>query len=167
MTRTLILTRHAKSSWNNPQLDDFDRPLNGRGRSSATKIGVWLNKNDYTPQEVLVSGARRTVETWGHMAPKMPADITMRSDPALYHAGPETILSTLRAAHEPTVMLICHNPGIAEFASRIVSKASDHIRFDDYPTCATTVIRFGIENWNDAAWGSGDVVDFVIPREIA
>ena len=59
----LILTRHAKSAWDDPLLSDFDRTLNARGRDAARRVGAWLNANGHLPQEVILSGAARTVET--------------------------------------------------------------------------------------------------------
>ncbi len=166
MALTLILTRHAKSAWDDPTLDDFDRTLNGRGRKSARAIGEWLAKEGYLPDEVLVSGARRTVETWERMAKTLPDTTTMKSAPALYHGSADMILNVIRTQSAPTLMVICHNPGIAEFAERIVSRAPDHPRFFDYPTAATTVISFDVSNWRDVGWSSGTVLDFVVPREL-
>ncbi|MEL7027422.1 MAG: histidine phosphatase family protein, partial [Pseudomonadota bacterium] len=71
--------------------DDFDRPLNGRGRNSAPAIGKWLLDHGIVPDEVIVSGARRTVETWSRMAGHFPPTATMQSNPALYHASADTM----------------------------------------------------------------------------
>lgn len=166
MSLTLILTRHAKSSWSGPALEDFDRPLNARGQRSAPAIGAWLAERGLVPGEVIVSGARRTVDTWAAMAPLLSGAGPMRSSPALFHASAPTILGVLRAAHAPVTMLIGHNPGIAEFAAHVVQAAPDHPRFADYPTGATTVIRFGASDWADLAWRSGHVADFMVPREL-
>ena len=166
MALTLILTRHAKSAWDDPTLDDFDRTLNGRGRKSALAIGEWLAKKGYLPDEVIVSGARRTVETWERMAKILPDTTTMKSAPALYHGSSDMILNVIRTQSAPTLMVICHNPGIADFAERIVSRAPDHPRFFDYPTAATAVISFEVSNWRDVRWSSGTVLDFVVPREL-
>ncbi len=166
MTLTLILTRHAKSSWDDPLLDDFERPLNGRGRRSASSIARWLVGKGHLPDKVVVSGARRTVETWENMAPVMPETATMESTPALYHAGSDVIFGVARSQSARSMMVICHNPGIASFARQIVSTAPAHPDFSRYPTCATAVMEFQADNWNDLAWGSGEVVDFVVPREL-
>lgn len=166
MALTLILTRHAKSAWNNAAVDDFDRPLNQRGRVSAPVLADWLVAKGYLPDIVLVSGARRTVETWQRMAPAMPETATMESTPALYHADPKIILGVLKAQTTPTVALIAHNPGIAEFARRIVSATPDHPKFAQYPTAATTVIRFDQPKWADIDWGQGQVLDFIVPRDL-
>lgn len=166
MSLTLILMRHAKSSWNDETLDDFDRPLNGRGRRSAVAIGEWLRAEEWLPEEVIVSSAARTVETWHRMAPDMPATTVMRSEPVLYHASAQTMLDVLRNAGRPMVMMIGHNPGLAEFANRLARTPFDHSRFADQPTAATSIYKFDVPKWKDAAWGSGDVLDFVIPREL-
>ena len=166
MTLTLVLTRHAKSSWSDPALDDFDRPLNGRGRRSATAIGQWLAESGYGPAEVVLSGARRTVDTWSGVAPELPDKAAMRSDPALYHGNANSILAVTRSLSVPSAMIICHNPGIADFAQRIVDAPYAHARYGDFPTCATAIIRFEKANWRDVEWGDGKVTEFVIPREL-
>ncbi|WP_170764995.1 SixA phosphatase family protein [Ruegeria lacuscaerulensis] len=163
MTRTLILTRHAKSSWGSPALSDHDRPLNKRGRKSAPAIATWLRGNGWLPDEVLSSSSARTRETWDRMG--LQAD-KVSFHRTLYHASAEGMLTELSEATEQTVLMLGHNPGIATFANRLVRKAPDHVRFYDYPTCATTVIRFEIDDWADIQWHSGDVQGFVIPREL-
>ena len=166
MPKTLILIRHAKSAWNNPGLDDFDRPLNARGRASASAIGEWLFQNDRIPQKILTSGARRTVETWERMSGVFPNIPQAENLPSLYLAAASTIFSILRKQDADSVMVICHNPGIADFAARVVSKPPNDNRFHRYPTAATTVINFDLLDWDDLAWSSGTVVDFAVPRDL-
>lgn len=166
MTLTLILTRHAKSSWDDPTLDDFDRSLNHRGRKSAPLIGRWLVERGYVPEVVVASGARRTVETWEGMASTMPEGTVLDRNTALFHAGAGTILGVLREQAAAKVMLIGHNPGFAEFASRIAVQPPKHDRFNDYPTAATAVIEFEGESWARLRWGSGRILDFVVPRDL-
>ncbi len=163
MTRTLILTRHAKSSWDDPTLGDHDRPLTKRGRKSAAAVGAWLREHGWLPDEVQSSTSARTRETWERMG--LQADkITFQRD--LYHAGARAMLTQLRQATGQTVLMLGHNPGIADFAERLVRQAPDHERFFDYPTCATTVIRFDIADWMGLEWRSGEVQGFVIPRAL-
>ena len=166
MPLTLILTRHAKSAWDNPALDDFERPLNGRGRSSAQKLGQWLSASGHLPDTVLVSGARRTVETWSRMASFLPATATMESVPALYLASADIIMNVLRTRKSPVIMLIAHNPGIGDLAGRIVTETPSHEKFAKYPAGATLVVRFDTESWADIGWGTGEVAEFVVPREL-
>ncbi|MCA0930645.1 SixA phosphatase family protein [Ruegeria profundi] len=163
MTRMLILTRHAKSSWGDLSLDDHDRPLNKRGRKSAPAIAAWLRANNWLPDEVLSSTSARTHETWDLM--KLRAE-KVSFHRTLYHADPEDILHELSGATGKTVLLLGHNPGIGAFANRIVRQKPDHPRFLDYPTCATTVIRFDTTDWAKVRWKSGAVQGFVIPREL-
>ena len=163
MSLTLILTRHAKSSWGNPLSGDHERPLNKRGRNAAPVIAAWLRTNGWLPDEVISSTATRTRETWDRMGLSADKICFHRS---LYLAEPEDMLIELSGATESKVMMLGHNPGIAEFASRLIRTAPDHDRFHDYPTCSTTVIRFGISDWADIDWHSGDVLGFTTPREL-
>lgn len=166
MTLTLILTRHAKSSWDDPTLDDFDRSLNRRGRKSAPLIGRWLVERGYVPEVVVTSGARRTAETWEGMALAMPETTVLDQDRALFHAGASTILEVLRKQAAARIMLIGHNPGFADFANRVVVQPPGHDRFNDYPTAATAVIEFEGASWAQVGWRSGRILGFVVPRDL-
>ncbi|MEM8630771.1 MAG: histidine phosphatase family protein [Pseudomonadota bacterium] len=166
MTRTLILTRHAKSSWAVPGLADHDRPLNKRGQRSAKAIGAWLEEHGAVPDEVLCSSAQRTQETWALMALQMEAEPQLNLLEALYHAASSQMLALLRRATGRTVLMLGHNPGIAEFAEAMVERPPDHPDFSRYPTCATTVLRFDVEDWKEVAPGSGHAEAFVVPREL-
>lgn len=162
MTRTLILMRHAKSSWGDPTLDDHDRPLNKRGRASAKAMGRWLRNSGYVPDAAVSSSSERTGQTFLHL----DLDIPVRFTQGLYHAGPAMMLDILREQTKETVLMLGHNPGIADFAHRLVEAPLPHPRFADYPTCATTVIRFDTDSWNDIGWHTGQPIDFAIPREV-
>jgi phosphohistidine phosphatase len=167
MTLRLILTRHAKSSWDDPLMSDHDRPLNERGKAAAADLGNWLASRGYVPDQVLCSDALRTRKTWSGIAPALPGTPILDLKPALYHAGPDVMLAVLRHATGQTVMMIGHNPGIAEFAHRIVARAPLNPDFQRYPTGATLVVDFAADSWADVAWSMGSVDDFIIPRELA
>lgn len=166
MTKRLILTRHAKSAWDDPAMKDHDRPLNARGRTAAADLGGWLASRGYLPDEVLCSDALRTRETWEGIAPALPAPPKATLKPALYQAGPDVMLAVLRRAAGNTVLMLGHNPGICEFAHRIVALAPHHDGFARYPTGATLVATFEIDAWEDAAFGQAAARDFIVPREI-
>lgn len=173
MSRRLILMRHAKSSWDDPRLADHDRMLNSRGIRAAGLIGRWLAAKGHVPGEALVSAAARTQETWTRVAAALAgageapaAGIPARSEVRLYHADPDTMLKVLRTAQAPVVALIGHNPGIAEFAARLLRREPDHREFRRYPTAATLVADFPIDDWAALVPSSGDAVDFVVPREL-
>jgi len=167
MTKRLILTRHAKSAWDDPLLPDHDRPLNARGRAAAADLGGWLASRGYLPDVVLCSDALRTRETWEGIAPALPAPPMATLKPALYHAGPDVMLAVLRHATGDTVMMLGHNPGIAEFGARIVAAPPQHPEFARCPTGATLVATFEVEDWSQITFGAGATRDFIIPREIA
>ncbi|THH34462.1 histidine phosphatase family protein [Aliishimia ponticola] len=161
--RRLILMRHAKSSWDSAGLADHARPLNPRGVASAAAMGDWLRQNGYVPDQVICSSARRTQETLEGLGLD---DAAPQITDALYHAGPADILAALRSAEGRCVLILGHNPGMADFAVRILSDAPDHARFDDFPTCATLVADFDVKEWSEVAWGQGHATDFAIPREV-
>ena len=164
--KRLILTRHAKSAWDDPLTPDHDRPLNDRGKTAAADLGQWLASRGYIPGEVLCSDAVRTRKTWSGIAPALPGSPALELKPALYHAGPDVMLAVLRHATHDTVMIIGHNPGIAEFAARLVAHPPLNAEFARYPTGSTLVVDFNIENWTMAGFGVGATVDFIVPKEI-
>lgn len=162
--RRLILTRHAKSAWDNPAVSDHDRPLNARGRRSALELGEWLHSRGYEPDQVFCSTAARTRETWA-IAALAPLEVTPKIDylDALYHASPDVMLKHLGRATRDTVMMLGHNPGIAEFARLLAARAPNHPDFARYPTAATLVVDFQIGSWVDVKPGIGSVLDFFVP----
>lgn len=164
--KRLILTRHAKSAWDDPLTPDHDRPLNERGKAAAADLGQWLASRDYVPGEVLCSDALRTRKTWSGIAPALPGTPILELKPALYHAGPDVMLAVLRHAKADVVMMIGHNPGIAEFAARLVAKAPLNPEFARYPTGATLVLDFMADDWAEVEFGMGVVDDFIVPKEI-
>jgi phosphohistidine phosphatase len=166
MTLRLILTRHAKSSWSDPMTDDHERPLNNRGRASARAIGAWLAERGYLPDEALVSSAARTRETWDLVAGAFDAAPEPVIRPDLYHAEPEAMLAALREAKGRVVMMVAHNPGMAYFAQGIVDVAPPDVRFARYPTAATTVVDFDLDDWDGLVWRAGRVVDLVFARDL-
>ena len=100
MNRRLILMRHAKSDWDDPLLSDHDRPLNKRGRKSATALGHWLKSENQLPDQILCSSAERTVET----CTRLNLATTPDFHKALYHASEDTMFSILQAAHGAPVL---------------------------------------------------------------
>jgi len=164
MSRRLILMRHAKSSWDTPDLDDKERPLNPRGRRSAAALGKWLTEKGYLPDMVLCSSSQRTRETLDGL--KLGVTPVKYLD-ALYHASTNVLLDTLRESGAgKTALILTHNPGCANFADRILSDPHDHDDFHNYPTGATLVADLPVEHWSDAKFHSGKVVDFIVPRDL-
>ena len=165
MSLTLILTRHGKSDWSGEE-EDFDRVLAPRGVKAAAALGRWLVAEGHLPDTALVSPAARTVETFERIAAALPRRPEAVYRQPLYHAAPATILDAIRGATGSCLLYVGHNPGIGMAAVRLAAEAPDHDQFDAYPTGATTVFRFETDRWSEIAEGAGEVVDFVVPREL-
>ena len=166
MTLRLILIRHAKSNWDDPTMEDHDRPLNGRGQASASAIGDWMFSRGYLPDQVLCSTATRTKETCDLVLEKLRTKPEIKWESSLYHATPEQMLDSLRGARGDTVMMVGHNPGCGYAAGALAATPPVHPRFGLYPTGATTVYDFGVASWDQVTWGTGQVLDFVVPRDL-
>ena len=119
--KRLILTRHAKSAWDDPLTPDHDRPLNDRGKAAAADLGQWLASRGYVPEKVLCSDAVRTRQTWAGIAPNLSATPVLELKPTLYHAGPDVMLAVLRHGQAGCGVMIGHNSGIGEFGGRVVA----------------------------------------------
>ena len=162
--RRLILTRHAKSSWDDPLIEDRDRPLNARGRRAAVELGDFLASRGLEPEEVLCSDTQRTRETWERLAGAViETRPEIRCLDALYHASPDTMLEVLRSANASSVMMLGHNPGIAEFARQLPAHPIHDPEFRRFPTGATLIIDFAIEDWSELVPGQGSTLDFFTP----
>ena len=167
MTLKLILMRHAKSDWNNPDLEDFERPLNQRGTEAAKLIGQWLAAKNILPECVLCSSATRTRETCRIVTGQLCLSANVHFSDRLYLASAETMFQSLSlCSRSSPAMLIAHNPGTAILAHILAKHPAPHPRFSDYPTAATTIIDFESDNWSEISAGTGKIVDFVVPREL-
>ncbi|WP_085880071.1 SixA phosphatase family protein [Roseisalinus antarcticus] len=163
--------RHAKSDWDDPFAEDHARVLNRRGRVAAATIGRWLARNGHVPDLVLCSDAARTVETWERVSAELPGAASETPEvsriAALYHAGPDVMLAALRRAGTAgSVAMVGHNPGIAAFAMGLVAGPPPHPEFFRYPTGAVLVADFPVAQWRDLTPRTGQVVDFVVPRDL-
>lgn len=160
--RELILMRHAKSAWGDASLGDHARPLNKRGQQAATALGQWLRAEDLVPDQILCSSSARTRATCDRLGLPLPPELHDR----LYLAECAEMLGLLRKARGNCVLMIGHNPGICDFAHALAVTAPAHDRFADYPTGATLVARFQIDDWADLVPGTGTVRSFVTPHDL-
>lgn len=169
--RKLLLLRHAKSSWDDPGLQDFDRPLNGRGRKDARRMGKFMAEHGLRPALALVSAALRTRSTWELMEPRLEG-VPMSLERQLYEASARTLTSRLRQVddHVASVLLIAHNPGIGRLAEDLVGHhgAPDLLErlAEKYPTGALAEIELDITHWGEVEDGRGRLVSFTRPREL-
>jgi phosphohistidine phosphatase len=160
--KRLTILRHAKSSWDDPSLSDFDRPLNGRGRRSAPEMGRRLKARNERPDLVLSSSARRAITT-ARMACRELGFPESRiiEDKALYLAPADQILRIVRSLETLAdhVMIVGHNPGLTDFAN-LLSDA----RIDNLVTASLFVTDFDIEDWSQLTPGAGRFVYYDFPR---
>lgn len=169
--KKVILLRHAKSSWDDPDLDDHDRPLNERGRRAAPVSAAWLAGRGHRPDTVLCSSAERARETFALAREALGNPPEPEPERGLYHAMPARMrdrLAALDGACE-VAMLIGHEPGIGAL-TRKLSDGRARPRcaraFQHFPTAAAAVLEFDIADWSALAYGIGRFVDFAVPREL-
>ena len=169
--KVLYLMRHAKSSWKDPSLEDFDRPLNKRGRKAGKAMAKHFRDNGVRPALVLCSAAVRAQETLGCLRDAIGADTPFEIEKGLYHAGREGLLERLRKVKDavPSVMLVGHNPGM-EWLAMDLAGGGDEDAWDSlrvkYPTAALAVLTFEVKRWSDIKPGGGRLTGFVSPRDL-
>ena len=172
--KQLLLFRHAKSSWDQPALDDHSRPLAERGRMAAPAMARRLSELDLVPDLVLCSDSARTLETWDLLSEVWGE--TSRSPhveirPDLYLASPRGIVSAVRtsAPEASTVMVVAHNPGLHD-VSQILSRPEDtseyHRMVRKFPTGAVAVIQCDIENWTSLDRDDNRLLHFIRPKDL-
>ena len=169
--KTLLLLRHAKSSWDEEPLRDFDRPLAPRGRKAAARMGRLLAERGLVPDHILCSTARRARETYDGVAPKLPRSAEITFEDRLYMAEPATLLRLVRRLPDDadTVLLIGHNPGLEQFARQLAGSGDGDAlgrMAHKFPTAALAVLRFDRDRWSDLALSDGRLEAFVAPREL-
>lgn len=161
--KTLYLVRHAKSSWEDPLMDDFDRPLNARGRSDAPRMGKRLKEKDPHPDMLVSSPAERALSTCLIIAKQLGYSLhSVDTDRRLYHATDEQLLSIVRGFHDANdeIMVFAHNPGLTDFVNRLSNESVT----DNIPTCGVVCVKLPVKSWTDVRWGEGEVVFFDFPK---
>jgi phosphohistidine phosphatase len=169
--RTLLLLRHAKSSWENAGLADLERPLAPRGRRTAPLVARRMVEKGWVPDLVLCSQALRVRQTWQLMAPLLGEAIPCKTLRSLYPGAPSRLLMTLqRTADEVgTLLLIGHNPGLGVLAVDLCGSGPDQAlarMSAKFPTAGLAVIRFDALRWTDLASGGGRLEAFVRPKDV-
>jgi phosphohistidine phosphatase len=164
--KTLYLIRHAKSSWDDPDQADIERPLNKRGRKDAPNMARRLKEKRATPDVILTSPAIRAFDTCLHFAKILDYDKDkIKTDKRLYHADEDQILKVIQDLKdrdrddEEVVLLFGHNPGLTEFANMLLNANIDNI-----PTCGVVKAQLNIKKWKDAQAGCGKLEFFDFPK---
>jgi phosphohistidine phosphatase len=163
--RRITLLRHAKSSWGNPSLSDFERPLNSRGERDAPTMGARLSARGVRPALIVSSDALRALTTAQIVATAIDyPNESIQANRDLYLASPERIIDVViqTSEHHTDVMLVGHNPGLTELANQLGNLAVLNI-----PTCGAVAIDLEIDDWNELAYAHGTTAWFDYPKNTA
>lgn len=162
LMKTLILLRHAKSSWNDATVDDFDRPLNDRGRKAAGKVGKFLAKQETPIDLVLSSPAIRARQTLDLVLKRSALTPETRLDQRIYEASSSRLLEVVSQIDEDrkSVMLVGHNPGMEELLSLLTG--SD----ERMQTAALATISLDVKRWDRVIAGKGVLESLVRVKEL-
>jgi phosphohistidine phosphatase len=160
--RILYLLRHAKSSWADSALRDFDRPLKKRGREAAERIGERMAEEKLGNPLVICSPAVRTRETAEIVLTSANLQVEPRFDERIYEASLRELVQIVTeiADDKQVALMIGHNPGFEELLSFLTG---EHRRM---PTCALAKIKFGDLSWKDVRAGEGSLEWFIAPKEL-
>jgi phosphohistidine phosphatase len=160
--KTLLIIRHAKSSWDNINTADIDRPLNDRGKKDAPAMAKRVVKAGVQPDRLISSPARRarhTAELFAREFNIKETDIVTRNE--LYHAQPvafQQVIADLDDGDQ-TVALFSHNPGITVFVNTLTT-----VRLDNMPTCSVFAIKSDAPTWGEFFAGNREFLFFDYPK---
>ena len=150
--KTIFLLRHAKSSWDNLNLDDFDRPLSNKGIKASKKIGNYLKTNKFVPDIIYCSTAKRAKQTWEltNRIIKKKKNILYKDN--LYMANLSEFMKIIKKTKNKfkNLMIVSHNPGIESLAIELSKNENNkfhQIINIKYPTGALAVIKFNLNDW--------------------
>lgn len=161
--KTLLLMRHAKSSWKDDSLDDHDRPLNKRGKRDAPRMGTALRELQLIPDFIICSSARRARKTAECVAFAADFRGETRITAELYMASPDKILQILSQTPDSfsCILLICHNPSLEELFERITGQSRA------FSTAAVAQVRFEIDSWSQVTESpKATFLEFWQPRSL-
>jgi phosphohistidine phosphatase len=169
--KSLTILRHAKSSWAEPGQQDFDRPLNERGRKAARRIGRELKHRKMHFDVVLASAAVRVQETLEELFEGYGEELEVGVEAQVYEADVQTLLSLVREIPESgtTAMLVGHNPGLHRLVLELANEDSAGLRErleSRFPTAAAAVIDLNAETWSDVTPGCGLIRALILPKEL-
>ena len=167
MSRRIHLVRHAKSSWNDSTLGDFERPLAPRGVKGAARIAQWIRESDVRPELVLCSSAARAQETLAGVRDALGSP-RIEIEDGLYAVSGDSLAARLRRLSDDVgdVMLVGHNPGLADLCLMLAQPSTERDRVSEkLPTGALVTLE------TDSHWIALDpecavIVHFMIPREL-
>jgi phosphohistidine phosphatase len=165
----LMLLRHAKSDWSRAGRADHERPLNGRGRKAAPKVGTYMARHALVPDLVMASTAIRVRETLDLVLAAFKTAPKVMHDARVYEAGAGALLNLLKETPRDvrSLLLVGHNPGLAELAVLLIASGKAEVRAQlaaKFPTAALAVIDFAFDDWSKLHPRCGRLDRFIVPR---
>lgn len=161
--KTLLILRHAKSSWDNAQLTDYERPLTSRGKQDAPLMGKLLREQDLVPDLIITSSAERALATAEAVALASGYEQEIHPTRSFYHADPEAYLDVLRQLDDSLerVMVVGHNPGMEELVEELTGS------WEQMSTAALAQVSLPIDHWRELEDGTtGELVNVWRPKEL-
>jgi phosphohistidine phosphatase len=160
--KTLFVLRHAKSSWDNSRLSDFERPLNDRGEETAPFMGKVMARKHFKPDLIMSSPAERAKQTAKLSRKAAKLDCPLEFDERIYEASPQALRKVVSetANDKNSLMIVGHNPGMEGFVRLLTGKE------EAMPTASLAVIELDIDDWKDIAPAAGMLVEILRPKEI-
>lgn len=165
--KQILILRHAKSSWDDNSLADFDRPLAKRGLKDAPRMGKYLRKIKRKPDLIVSSSAQRTRETATLVANSMKVDegiITWNKD--LYYGSAMDYLKAIQNADSNVdrIMLVGHNPKVEQTVGALIGNVeAPNLRM---PTAALACLSTYAINWDQIHWGTCQLEWLIIPKAL-
>lgn len=161
--KTLYILRHAKSSWENGDLSDFERPLNQRGLEAAPLMGGVMKENNFTPALILSSPAKRAEQTAQIVRRAAGFDGAIEFVDGIYEASPGRLLEIIGAQNEmiESLLLVGHNPGLENLIRALTGE------LHALPTAALAVITLETNDWKGINSSSNRLRALIRPKELA
>jgi phosphohistidine phosphatase len=161
--KKLLLLRHAKSSWADSSLPDFERPLNERGQRAAPLVGKFMRERQLRPDLIISSPAKRTRETIALVLDAARLETETRYDERIYEATLARLLEVVSQIEDDKreVMLVGHNPGFENLLERLTNES------ERMPTAALALVTLNAEKWDEAAAKGGRLEWLVKAKELA
>jgi phosphohistidine phosphatase len=169
--RTLSLLRHAKSSWADPGVGDFDRPLNERGKDAAPRMGAFMADRKLAPDLILCSTAARARQTLDLVLPQLSGEPAVLYEDALYLAAASALLRRVRKVDAAVrhLMLVGHDPGLHALAVHLAGEGAPEELEDlraKLPTAGLAMISFNVRSWSLVKPGAGHLKLFMTPKRL-
>lgn len=162
--KKLFIVRHAKSSWDHPELNDFDRPLNKRGKKNAPEMGQRLANRSVRPDAIITSPAKRAAATARRISEAISFPLSaIQKEPQFYHGSTQDMVQVMKSVDDgiDTLMIFGHNPGLTDLTNHLSGSDIYNI-----PTCGIAEIDFDILSWSNLTGGLGNLVSFDYPKKV-